>query len=280
MSEAATAGRSTARTDDDGLLTGEAVALDVRSASALIRAGGTAIDVAVTVLLILGVVWLVSSLALDEAATNAVVITTIVTCLIVVPVAVETASHGRSLGKLALGLRVVRDDGGSIGFRHAFVRALVGVVEIYLTFGGIAAIVGFLDPSGRRLGDLLAGTHAQVERVPVPVSNAFGMPPGLVGWAATADVARLPDALERRIAAFFRNLPHLSPASRFRVARSLADETAPWVSSVPDAPPEAFLAAVSVLRRERDAAALRLEDERMARLAPVLEARPNGFPER
>ena len=33
-----------------------------------------------------------------------------------IPTAVETLSQGKSLGKLAVGARIVRDDGGSIGF--------------------------------------------------------------------------------------------------------------------------------------------------------------------
>ncbi len=196
------------------------------------------------------------------------------------PTAVETASRGRSLGKLALGLRVVRDDGGAIGFRHAFIRALTGVVEIYLTFGGLAVLVGFLNSSSKRLGDLLAGTHAQVERVPKLPSTAFGVPRELVGWAAIADVGRLPDPIARRVAAFFANAGHLVPESRARVAASLAAEVAPFVSPLPDAPAERFLAGVAALRRERDLTALRLEGERITALEPVLTAAPNGFPAR
>ena len=41
MADATTAPRRVARFDDEGLVTGEAVTLDVRPASALIRAGGT-----------------------------------------------------------------------------------------------------------------------------------------------------------------------------------------------------------------------------------------------
>jgi hypothetical protein len=52
------------------------------------------------------------------------------------------------------------------------------------------------------------------------------------------------------------------------------------VSPVPDAAPERFLAAVVALRRERDLAALRLEDARMSALAPQLTAKPVGFPKR
>lgn len=272
--------RVVARLDDEGLVTGEAVALDVRPASALIRAGGAAIDVLLSVVLIVALLLALSGLAVDEAAFQAILIAGIVGCIVVLPTAVESASRGRSLGKLAFGLRVVRDDGGAIGFRHAFIRALVGVIEIYLTFGGLAMLVGFLNPSSKRLGDLLAGTHAQVERVPKVPSAAFGVPPELAGWAVTADVARLPDPLARRVASFFGNIAHLVPESRDRIAASLAAEVAPYVSPLPDVAPERFLAAVVALRRERDLAALTLEGARIAALEPQLRARPVGFPER
>lgn len=269
-----------ARFDDESLVTGEAVALDIRPASALIRAGGAALDVLLTVVIVIAVLLALAGLSVDEAAFRAIIIGTLVFTIVVLPTTVETASHGRSLGKLVMGLRVVRDDGGAIGFRHAFIRALVGVVEIYLTFGGLAVLVGFLNPSSKRIGDLLAGTHAQVERVPKVPSTAFGVPPELVGWASTADVARLPDPLARRVASFFSNVHHLVPESRARLAGALATEVAPFVSPLPDAPPERFLAAVAALRRERDLTALRLEDARLASLAPVLTATPVGFPDR
>lgn len=269
-----------ARSDGEGVVTGEAVTLDIRPASVVMRAAGSAIDMLVTFAVIFGVILLASSLRLDEAAMRAISISVVVFGMVVLPTAVETAAHGRSLGKLALGLRVVRDDGGSIGFRHAFIRALTGVLEIYMTLGGLALLVGFLNPSSKRLGDLLAGTHGQVERVPKLTIDPFGVPAPLQSWAATADVGRVPDPLGRRIAAFFRNAPHLVPQSRARLAAGLAAETAPYVSPVPDAPAELFLAAVVALRRERDGTALSLEAARMAQLAPVLTGRPNGFPER
>ena len=58
----------------------------------------------------------------------------------------ETLTRGRSLGKLALGLRTVRDDAGPITFHHALVRALIGFVEIYV-FSGIPAFFSMLSAS-------------------------------------------------------------------------------------------------------------------------------------
>jgi uncharacterized RDD family membrane protein YckC len=280
MSADAAPARTATVIDDEAVLTGEAVALDLRPASAVMRAGGAAIDVAFTIVVGLLILLAISGLDLDEAAFRALGIALLVACLVVLPTAVETASRGRSLGKLAMGIRVVRDDGGSIGFRHALIRALTGVLEIWLTFGGLAVLVGFLNPDSKRLGDLLAGTHGQVERVRAYVPAGFGVPEPLAAWATVADVGRLPDPLARRVAAFLRNAPHLAPASRLRVASSLAAEVAPHVSPVPQADPELFLAGVAALRRERDLAALALVEARMRTLAPVLESRPNGFPER
>ncbi|KRC60431.1 hypothetical protein ASE14_05260 [Agromyces sp. Root81] len=280
MADAPAVAQSVARFDDEGVVTGEAVALDVRPASAVIRAGGAVIDVLLSVLLFLGLLFAVSGLGIDQKGFQAVLIAGIVTCIVIVPTTVETASRGRSLGKLAMGLRVVRDDGGAIGFRHAFIRALTGVIEIYLTFGGLAVLVGFLNPSSKRLGDLLAGTHGQVERVPKLPSTAFAVPAELTSWAAIADVGRLPDPIARRVATFFVNAEHLSPESRARAAASLAVEVTPFVSPLPDAPAERFLAGVAALRRERDAVALALVDARMASLSPELTSTPPGFPER
>lgn len=58
---------------------------------------------------------LVATASLDEAARTAVSIATFLLVLVGGPIAVETLSHGRSLGKAACGLRVVRDDGGRSG---------------------------------------------------------------------------------------------------------------------------------------------------------------------
>ena len=68
----ATAARSrVARFDDEGLVTGEAVTLDVRPASALIRAAGSAIDVLLSLLLIVALLLSLAGLSVDEAAFRA-----------------------------------------------------------------------------------------------------------------------------------------------------------------------------------------------------------------
>lgn len=270
--------------DPQELITGEAVALDLRSASFVLRAAGAIIDWVVyaggyfaTMILLLS---LAGQLGLDQAITTAIGVAALVLCIVVIPVAVETLSQGKSLGKLAIGARIVRDDGGAIGLRHAFIRALTGVFEIYMTFGGLAAIVALLNGKAKRLGDLVAGTYSQNERVSKLVPPVYGVPVALQEWARTADVAKLPDALARRVAQFLGQAGGLTPATRDRLSRSLANEVSVFVSPVPRSDAELFLAAVAALRREREAAALAIERAGLDRLAPVLTGMPRGFPDR
>lgn len=265
------------------LLTGEAVALDVRPASVILRAAGTIIDciayLLLYLLLALGI-GVLAGTALDPALAQALNIAGFVFSILIVPMLVETLTVGRSLGKLAIGARIVRDDGGAIQLRHAFVRALVGVVELYLTFGGIAAMTALLNGKSKRLGDILAGTYSQHERVPRMTTPVYGVPEELTEWARTADVAKLPDGLARRIAQFLRQAGKQTPATRERLAASLSAEASAFVSPLPDAPAELFLAGVAALRRDRDYAALMLQQEHLERLSPVLNGLPHRFPQR
>ncbi|MHC2184637.1 putative RDD family membrane protein YckC [Rathayibacter agropyri] len=270
--------------DTPDLLTGEAIALEVPVTSFVLRAVGAILDLLAELLLALGLFLLVASLSgddgLDQAASSALAITALVVSIVLVPVAVETATRGRSLGKLVIGARVVRDDGGSIGFRHALVRSLTGVLEILMTAGGLAAVVGLLSPRSRRLGDVLAGTHSQLERVPKAEPLQLEVPETLRGWALTADAARLPDALARRLAQFLRQRHGMTEPSRSLLAAALADEAAAFVSPLPDTSAEDFLLAIAALRRTREERALRLSDQSLERLAPVLASTPRGFPRR
>ena len=270
---------------DDTIMTGEAVALDLRPASFVLRSAGALIDFVVYIgfyalLMIFALPALANSLGLDDAVVTALGVAGLVIAIVVAPITVELLSHGRSLGKLAIGARIVRDDGGAIGFRHAFIRALTGVVEIYSTFGGFAVVVSLLNARSKRLGDLLAGTYSQYERVSKTDKPVYGVPTALEQWALTADVARMPDRLARRISTFLAQAAQLTPATRARMGNELAAEVSPFVSPVPAIDAELFLAGVAAVRRDREYAALQLEARGLDRLKPVLGGLPNGFPER
>ena len=88
-------------------------------------------------------------------------------CLLVVvgyPVASETLWNGRTLGKAALGLRVVTVEGGPVRFRHSAIRGIVGLFEIYLTLGSVALFTIIFSRRDQRVGDHMAGTIILRER--------------------------------------------------------------------------------------------------------------------
>src|SRR5215467_9364865 len=72
-------------------------------------------------------------------------------------VAFETAWNGRTPGKRAIGIRVVRDGGYPITFMDAVIRNLIRVGEAAL--GYLPSMISkLIPPQNKRLGDLAAGT--------------------------------------------------------------------------------------------------------------------------
>lgn len=240
------------------LVTGEAVALELRPAKLPSRALAVLVDLIVAIVVYFAVVLILvlATAGLDEAAQMAISIASFLLVLVGGPIAVETLSHGRSLGKLACGLRVVRDDGGPIRFRHALVRGAVGVVEILMTFGVVACIASLVSARGRRLGDVFAGTLVVRERVPTG-QTAFmpPPPPWLVGRFSGLDLSAVPDGLWLAIRQYLTRMrqldPHVGAAMAERLASDLAARTgAPAPYGVP---PAAYLAAVVHERQAREA---------------------------
>ncbi|MEU4736839.1 RDD family protein [Streptomyces fradiae] len=240
------------------VVTGDAVVLGLRPARLPSRALALLIDLVVvwTVYLVISIALALATASLDEAAVMAVSIASFVLVLIGGPIMVETLSRGRSLGKMACGLRVVRDDGGPIRFRHALVRGLLGMVEILMSFGVIACIASLVSARGRRVGDVFAGTLVVRERVPVgrtaPVPPP---PPWLVGRFSQLDLSAVPDSLWLGIRQCLTRMGQLDPEAGRALAERLADELvartgAPAPAGVPAV---MFLAAVVHERQEREA---------------------------
>ncbi|MGW3109058.1 RDD family protein [Streptomyces sp. NPDC001100] len=239
------------------LVTGEAVALELRPARLPSRALAVLLDLIVAMAAYIGVsvALMFSTASLDDAAQIALSIAAFVLVLVGAPIAVETLSHGRSLGKLAFGLRVVRDDGGPIRFRHALVRGAIGVVEILMTFGTVACIASLVSARGRRLGDVFAGTLVVRERVPAGQTSFVPPPPvWLTGRFAELDLSAVPDGLWLAIRQYLTRMQQLDPQVGWAMAERLAtDLVARTGAPAPQGvPPAAYLAAVVQERQERD----------------------------
>ncbi|WP_296191693.1 RDD family protein [uncultured Microbacterium sp.] len=261
------------RVEQDEILTGEAVALDVQPAGFFLRTAGAAIDLLVSIVLLIGASIFISGVGyrlVGDDGIRILVIGTAVLITVAIPVTVETATRGRSLGKLAIGARIVRSDGGSAGFRQALIRALIGLLEIYMTLGSIALLTAVFTPRSQRLGDLAAGTYSQRVRTARPAEPLPPLAPELTGWASVADVARLPDRTARRLAQFLHQIDKLEPRARDRVANELMSDVAPFVAPLPPVPPVPALFAIAAVRRTREERALAARAARLERLAPGL----------
>ncbi|MFJ5265830.1 RDD family protein [Streptomyces sp. NPDC088387] len=239
------------------LVTGEAVALELRPAKLPSRALAVLLDLLVAFvayfIVTLGLV--IGASGLDEAAQMALSIAAFVLVLVGGPIAVETLTHGRSLGKLACGLRVVRDDGGPIRFRHALVRGAIGVIEILMTFGVVACIASLVSARGRRLGDVFAGTLVVRERVPAgQVGHLPPAPPWLAGRFAGLDLSAVPDSLWLAVRQYLTRMQQLDPQVGWAMAERLTADVAERTGApAPQGiPPAAYLSAVLQERQARE----------------------------
>ncbi len=244
-----------------GVVTGEAVALDVRLAHWPSRLLAKLLDFIAQFIVFFLLLLIVGQLASDSDAAAAIVLCVVVVVFVGYSVLLETVWRGRTLGKAALGLRVVRDDGGPVRFRHALVRGIMFPLEGW----GPALFASIFSKRGKRFGDMLAGTIVVQERVPGATAMPVQMPAPLAWWATTLDLSRFDDDLALACRRFLARQGELNPASRDAmggelVAAVLARVTPP---PPPGTPGWAYLSAVLAERRHR-------EEQRMYAAAPIV----------
>ncbi|MFC5815362.1 RDD family protein [Nonomuraea harbinensis] len=256
------------------VVTGDAVVLEVRVAQFPSRALAFFIDYAIQILLLIGGLSTLPYLAAftDPAMFAAVVTLFLFLVMVGYPVIFETATRGRSLGKLALGLRVVSDDGSPERFRQALFRGLAGLVEFWAFFGAPALISSLVSQKGKRLGDLFAGTMVISERGPRDNSDAIVMPPQLASWAASLELSQVPDEVATAARHYILRWHDLSPRIQYEMGVRIATQMASFVSPAapPGVPPHAYLSAVLAERRRREQARL------MRQAAPLPYAPQTG----
>lgn len=255
------------------VVTGDAVVLDVQIAQLPIRALSAMVDILVIFVgYTLGLVlWALTLSDFDTALSAAVLIIFTVLTLVGYPLVFETATRGRTLGKMALGLRVVSDDGGPERFRQALFRALAGFIELWMLAGGPAAVCSLLSPKGKRIGDIFAGTVVISERAP-RMSPPPVMPPALAWWAGTLELSGLNGEQADRARQFLSRANQLEPRLRDEMAYRIAGEVVSRISPPPPpgTPPQYVLAAVLAERHRRA----------LARLVPTPPAYPGLTPPR
>ncbi len=167
------------------------------------------------------------------------------------PMALETIWRGRTVGKYAVGLRVITVEGGPVRLRHSAIRSMMQIIDILITFGGAAVVSALTNAEGQRLGDMAAGTYVVRERQSrstiaereVDIPTPWGMHP----IVDSLDISSLDISQTALIRSFIIRVPELSDDSRVMLATQLADR----VSTSIDAPapeglhPETWLACVA-----------------------------------
>ncbi|BEP14675.1 RDD family protein [Acidothermaceae bacterium B102] len=241
-----------------GAVTGEAVSLELRPARLGSRTVALLIDLVVQFVLYI-LLSIVAGKVADSIDTDLASTLGLVVVLLIVfgyPVILETIWRGRTLGKAAMGLRVVRDDGGPASFSAILIRELVGYVleKPGITLGILGIITMTSSERAKRLGDMFAGTIVISTRVPGSEPAPVTMPPPLAGWASTVDLSRVPDSLGLAVRQFLARAAQLDPAARERVGGQLVAELSRFVTPPPPpgTPGWAFLTAILAERRRRD----------------------------
>ncbi len=249
------------------VVSGEGVAFDLPRAGIGSRTVATIIDLVLQFLAIFALILIDTAFVggnTDTAAMTAVLIVELVLVIAGYPIVCEWLTRGRTLGKLWLGLRVVRDDGGPIAFRHALVRGLSGLIleKPGIVLPGVGAAIGMITAAvssqDKRIGDMLAGTFVLNERAGTtrrPIAHDFVVPYGLQPWAAALDLSRLDDRLALGIRQFLSRAAAMTPAAQYTLGEDLRARVLAVISPPPppNTPTPWLLTAVLGERRRRTA---------------------------
>jgi uncharacterized RDD family membrane protein YckC len=239
-----------AQVESARMITPEAVALEFRTANLGSRILAYLVDMVVVVAGILAGLFAVTLIGQASDV------------LVLLPawwlgyfIAFETLWRGRTLGKAALGLRVVTKEGAPVRFRHAAIRGLLGLVDFFVLGGFLAVVFILFTRDNQRLGDLVAGTLVLRERsalaAPAPVT--FVPPPGLEHYTATLDPSGLTTEEYQAVRTFLLRAASLPPGPRSTLALQLANPLAARLRPPPPAgvSPEQYLSCVAAAYQQR-----------------------------
>ncbi len=239
--------------------TGEAVALDLPIARIPTRAAAMLIDLllqaALGAMLILSAGMVITEFEPDIAWLQTVSLVVFVAVLVGYPVTCETLLRGRTVGKIVLGLRVVRGDGGPIDFRHALTRGLTWVIVDFWSLGGfgvVAVLTSLCSPRGRRVGDVLAGTVVVHDRARIPMPALAVAPPWLQDWAQRLDLSGLTEDLALPIRQYLTRYPTLTVEVQHTLGVALVDAACTQLRvSAPSAYPPLQILGALISERQR-----------------------------
>lgn len=186
----------------------------------------------------------------ESGVVQAVVIVAVFLVVFAYDIPFELLNGGRTIGKMAAGIRVVGVSGEPVSFLASAIRNIVRIAD-FLPFSYVAGSITMVATRRhQRLGDLAAGTVVVRDRFPgVAAGPPLTVPADAVlHWDVSAidagDVAAIRHFLDRRLA--------LPWPVRSYFAGALAARVAPQVAGVPyGAHPEYVLEGVVVAKQHR-----------------------------
>jgi uncharacterized RDD family membrane protein YckC len=258
--------------------TPEGVSLDVALAGFGSRFGAYVLDIIILIIPYLVIVIVMGSTLTSSSETSSLVaigLTSLLTILFFFGyfIICEMLWSGHTVGKRALGIRVVSRAGLPLTFSASLLRNIARLVDMlpvipcpYL----VGAIAIFASSKNQRLGDMMAGTlvirerHATDRLYATTGSNATAywsqqihagaglphaeLPAALAAW----DVSAVSDEEIALVRQFLARRWEYAPAARERLAASLADRLRPLVVGAGDtAQPELFLATLARVKAHR-----------------------------
>jgi uncharacterized RDD family membrane protein YckC len=172
-------------------------------------------------------------------------------------IAFEIFASGRSIGKRAAGLRVVRTGGQAVGLGSSLIRNVLRLIDLLPSFYLVGALLIVVSRDNQRLGDMAAGTIVVRERA----AKAQIQTAGWTSWSrptvpadavAGWDVSAVTPAELMAVRTFLDRRITLPPDARARLAWDLAMRLGSKVSGIPaNAHPEYVLEGIVVAKESR-----------------------------
>ena len=240
-------------------MTPEAVLLEFAEAGLGSRSLAFLVDLAVRAGVLYSTVFVLGAAGFVIDETIVVVLLTALgfSLVLAYPAICETIWDGRTPGKMLLGLRVVTVEGAPIRFRHAAVRAGLGIVDFLVGAGSVAIVSALLTRRSQRLGDLAAGTIVVRDRQATSASHAivFRPYPGWEPFAAALDTSAMTEERHALVRSFLLRSRQLRPPARAALGAQLTDAVARTIGTQlpPGTDPEGFLVAVAANYQQRSA---------------------------
>jgi uncharacterized RDD family membrane protein YckC len=242
----------TSSLDAVGIVTPEAVVLEFPTASVGSRGVALLLDLIAQFAALIGVLFTIAWVgdALPDGVTIALLVFAVFGLVFLYPLVMEVLTRGKTLGKMAMGLRVITVEGAPIRFRQALLRTLLLVVELFVfpPGGALAVTCILVSPRDQRLGDIVAGTLVIHERVAdsSAVAVAFLPPYGLEAFTASLDTSRVTPELYRLVRTYLLRVRKLDASAQWSLGAQLVQDVSRAVSQLPPpyVPPEAYLVCV------------------------------------